>query len=103
MRRLICKSWLVVVAVSSLLLGACSAERSAEHDDQGTEERPDLVGTTMQPATVNDPGFSDTVFVSGLGDGTQMAFAPDGRLFVSRKAGQLRVIKNGALLATPFL
>jgi glucose/arabinose dehydrogenase len=32
-----------------------------------------------------------------------MAFAPDGRLFVCQQGGQLRVIKNGALLATPFV
>ncbi|MEY2494293.1 MAG: hypothetical protein QOJ45_785 [Verrucomicrobiota bacterium] len=32
-----------------------------------------------------------------------MAFAPDGRLFVCLQGGQLRVIKNGALLATPFI
>jgi glucose/arabinose dehydrogenase len=32
-----------------------------------------------------------------------MEFAPDGRLFVCLQAGQLRVIKNGSLLATPFL
>jgi glucose/arabinose dehydrogenase len=32
-----------------------------------------------------------------------MAFAPDGRLFVCQQNGQLRVIKAGALLTTPFL
>lgn len=32
-----------------------------------------------------------------------MTFAPDGRLFVSEKDGALRVIKNGQLLATPFM
>src|SRR5206468_7454416 len=32
-----------------------------------------------------------------------MAFAPDGRLFVCQQGGQLRVIKNGALLPTPFV
>jgi glucose/arabinose dehydrogenase len=32
-----------------------------------------------------------------------MAFAPDGRLFVCQKGGQLRVIKDGVLLATPFV
>ena len=32
-----------------------------------------------------------------------MAFAPDGRLFVCLQTGQLRVIKNGALLANPFV
>ena len=32
-----------------------------------------------------------------------MEFAPDGRLFVNEKEGKLRVIKNGALLPTPFV
>ena len=32
-----------------------------------------------------------------------MAFAPDGRIFVAELGGRLRVIKNGALLATPFV
>jgi glucose/arabinose dehydrogenase len=32
-----------------------------------------------------------------------MAFSPDGRLFVCLQGGQLRVIKNGVLLATPFV
>ena len=34
---------------------------------------------------------------------TAMAFSPDGRLFVCLQGGQLRVIKNGALLPTPFV
>jgi glucose/arabinose dehydrogenase len=32
-----------------------------------------------------------------------MEFAPDGRLFVCLQTGPVRVIKNGSLLATPFL
>jgi glucose/arabinose dehydrogenase len=32
-----------------------------------------------------------------------MEFAPDGRLFVCQQTGQLRIIKNGGLLATPFV
>ena len=49
-------------------------------------------------------GFSDTPsWVSGLSAATSMEFAPDGRLFVTQQTGQLRVIKNGALLTTPFL
>ena len=32
-----------------------------------------------------------------------MEFAPDGRLFVCLQGGQLRVIENGVLLATPFV
>lgn len=32
-----------------------------------------------------------------------MAFAPDGRLFVTEQGGDLRIIKNGTLLDRPFL
>jgi glucose/arabinose dehydrogenase len=47
--------------------------------------------------------FTETLIASGLTNPTAMAFAPDGRLFVAQQNGQLRVVKNGALLATPFL
>jgi glucose/arabinose dehydrogenase len=48
-------------------------------------------------------GFTETQIAGGLSSPTAMDFAPDGRLFVCLQGGQLRVIKNGALLATPFL
>jgi len=34
---------------------------------------------------------------------TRMAFAPDGRIFVAELGGRVRIVKNGALLATPFV
>ncbi|HYE65831.1 MAG TPA: PQQ-dependent sugar dehydrogenase [Pyrinomonadaceae bacterium] len=48
-------------------------------------------------------GFTEVQVASGLSNPTAMALAPDGRLFVCQQEGQLRVIKNGALLSTPFL
>ena len=48
-------------------------------------------------------GFADSTVVSGLSAPTAMAFAPDGRLFVSEQGGAMRVVKNGALLADPFV
>jgi glucose/arabinose dehydrogenase len=57
------------------------------------------IGAATLPA-----GFTESQFGSNLnGTPTAMAFAPDGRLFVCVQSGQLRVIKNGALLATPFV
>ena len=47
--------------------------------------------------------FTETQFATGFSNPTAMAFAPDGRLFVCQQGGQLRVFKNGALLATPFV
>ena len=58
------------------------------------------------PATAaNLPsGFTEEQFGGNLsGSPTAMAFAPDGRLFVCQQGGQLRVIKTGSLLSTPFV
>ena len=49
------------------------------------------------------PGFVETQIASGLDQPTAIAMAPDGRIFVCEQRGRLRVIKNGALLPTPFL
>lgn len=49
-------------------------------------------------------GFAESTFIgAGISRGTAMEFAPDGRLFVAEQGGDLRVIKNGQLLDTPFL
>ena len=46
-------------------------------------------------------GFQQTLFASGLSLPTKMVFSPDGRLFVSEKAGRLKVLDaNGQLLGT---
>jgi hypothetical protein len=62
---------------------------------------------SIEAGTVLDPNFSESVFATdlvNLGNVTAMAWAPDGsnRLFVNRKDGQVRIIKNGMLLSTPF-
>ncbi|WP_236676234.1 PQQ-dependent sugar dehydrogenase [Chryseolinea lacunae] len=54
-------------------------------------------------AQVFPSGFSRVQVASGIGSPTVMAFAPDGRIFVAQQNGALRVIKNGALLTTPFV
>lgn len=47
-------------------------------------------------------GFTDTTVATGLNSPTAMVVAPDGRIFVSQQGGDIRIIKNGALLSTPF-
>ncbi|HKQ52601.1 MAG TPA: PQQ-dependent sugar dehydrogenase, partial [Pyrinomonadaceae bacterium] len=59
--------------------------------------------TTHARAATLPAGFAETLITNELQGPTAMAFAPDGRLFVCQQGGQLRVIKNGTLLATPFL
>src|SRR4051794_8774925 len=61
-------------------------------------------GALQLSAATLPTGFTESQFGSNLnGTPTAMAFAPDGRLFVCLQTGQLRVIKNGALLPTPFV
>jgi glucose/arabinose dehydrogenase len=48
-------------------------------------------------------GFTETGLTGTLSNPTAMTMAPDGRLFVCLQGGSLRVVKNGALLTTPFL
>jgi len=57
---------------------------------------------SINAATV-PTGFTDSTVVTGLNNPTAMALAPDGRIFVCEQGGRLRVIKNGALLPTPFV
>src|SRR5262249_28211115 len=57
-------------------------------------------------STISEPGFSESLVIQNpsLGNPTVLAFAPDGsnRIFVARKTGQVMIVKNGALLATPW-
>jgi len=62
-----------------------------------------LTGASIVKGATVPTGFMDTLVANGLTNPTAMAFAPDGRLFVCEQGGGLRVIKNGALLSTPFL
>lgn len=64
-----------------------------------------LMMMVMRPARAATvpSGFSDIVVATGIQQPTAMQFAPDGRLFVSQQTGALRVVKNGALLAEPFV
>lgn len=48
-------------------------------------------------------GFRSVLVTSGLQSPTAMAFAPDGRLFITEQRGNLRIVDDGTLLTTPFL
>src|SRR5262245_47967074 len=48
-------------------------------------------------------GYQSTTIATGLSQPAGLGSSPDGRVFVVEKTGKLRVIKNGALLPTPFI
>src|SRR5690349_6831642 len=60
-----------------------------------------MAALPLAAATV-PAGFTDVSLFNVAGP-TALAFTPDGRLLVTTQGGDLRVYKNGALLATPAL
>jgi glucose/arabinose dehydrogenase len=61
------------------------------------------VGSIARGAIL-DSNFTETPFASVGSELTGMAWAPDGsgRLFITKKAGDVVIVKDGTLLATPF-
>jgi putative heme-binding domain-containing protein len=57
-----------------------------------------IAGTLTLP-----PGFKAAIVATGLTGATSFEVAPDGRIFVCEQTGALRIIKNGRLLAEPFV
>jgi glucose/arabinose dehydrogenase len=70
---------------------------SATDDDPGQPTNAAPARSAQPP-----PGFT-TEAVRGIKDPTGMVAAPDGRLFVTQQTGEIRVVKDGALLADPFV
>lgn len=87
--------YLLVGVAAALVLGACMQTSAPA---RGGEEGRLAVALATVPAS-----FSDVQVAEGLANPTLMALAPDGRIFVSEQAGKIRIIKNGVLLAAPFL
>src|SRR5436309_1821598 len=61
------------------------------------------LGSLHLSAAILPDGFSEVLLATGLSSPTAMELAPDGRIFVCQKEGQLLVIKNESLLAAPFV
>lgn len=66
-----------------------------------------LLMLALMPASAQAPrlpaGFTETIYEGGLSAPTSMAFAPDGRLFVTQQGGAVKVIDaGGTLLGTNF-
>ncbi|MFA5853449.1 MAG: PQQ-dependent sugar dehydrogenase [Patescibacteria group bacterium] len=63
------------------------------------------IAATFSTATPPEGTFQlDNAYITGLASPTAMAYAPDGRLFITEQAGSVRIVTpEGQLLPTPFL
>ncbi len=86
------RRWPVVLtAVAGLVAAAVSAGAA-----------PVPTAAPAPVAAVAPAGFTDTI-VTSLANPTGMAWTPDGRMLVTQDSGQLRVLRDGVLLAKPAL
>ncbi|HEY0714453.1 MAG TPA: PQQ-dependent sugar dehydrogenase, partial [Polyangia bacterium] len=88
------------------MIGLCAAFGAVSCSSGQPEPPPEREAIPIEThsAAVTVPsGLVDESYATGIDSPTQMEFAPDGRLFVSEQRGRLRVVKNGATLATPFV
>lgn len=58
---------------------------------------------SRQLLTVLPDGFTDSVVAQNFGLPTAMDVLPDGRVLIAAQDGRLQVVKNGALLSSPFV
>ncbi len=63
------------------------------------------LGTALSPqaASALPPGFVDTCILCDWNRAIGLAFAPDGRLFVSERDGRVWIVENGVKAATPLI
>jgi uncharacterized repeat protein (TIGR03806 family) len=83
------------LAFLALLFGCSLGCSSGEVESGAIEE--------VTQSIVLNAGFQHQIVATGLNQPTAMEIAPDGRIFVAQQTGQVKVIKNGALLATSFV
>lgn len=81
----------IIAIVSLVAISIISI--SCSDDDGNTPGNPDN----------NDDGLEVATLAEGLDTPWQFAFAPDGRIFVTERPGQIRVIENGTLREEPYM
>jgi glucose/arabinose dehydrogenase len=79
---------------------ACDGSTNPPPDSPGPEEPPPT-GDTFTAGDGTD--FLVEVYARNLVVPWAMAFAPDGRVFVTERPGRVRIIRNNEVLSTPAL
>ncbi|GAB4517265.1 MAG: PQQ-dependent sugar dehydrogenase [Amphiplicatus sp.] len=94
-----------LLAASAFALAACSNEQAASSDaaQRGAKGGgdPALQTTLAEPAPEGARALNVEILAEGLVNPWCVAFLPDGTILVTERAGRLRVIRDGALVAEP--
>ncbi|MEK3875780.1 MULTISPECIES: PQQ-dependent sugar dehydrogenase [unclassified Paenibacillus] len=105
--RLLSRTCLLRVTLVLLmtLLSACtSAAKEDKLEENGAEGSPQVNAQPDEaPGASPDFPYTAQTLASGLEVPWEMAFAPDGRIFITERTGSLRVMENGKLRDAPLL
>jgi aldose sugar dehydrogenase len=85
----------VMILILVLAGAACGGDKDPES--------PPAPSPTETFTAADGTRFSVQVVLTGLEIPWSLAFAPDGRLFITERPGRVRIVQNGALLPTPAL
>lgn len=83
-------------ALLMILFTACALPSATTSSTPTT-----TISTT--PAPTGSPQMNIDVYVTDLEVPWAIAFAPDGRIFVTERPGRIRIIENGRLLDEPWM
>ncbi len=91
--------------ISNVLVNGSSVGAVSNYSFSNVNSNQTIAASFVSTSTPAEGTFQiNNNFITGLTNPTAMAFAPDGRLFVTEQAGAVRIITpEGQLLATPFL
>jgi glucose/arabinose dehydrogenase len=89
----------LVLLASGLAGGAAAPATSATARPPADPAATKTAPATLTPAAV-PPGFTQRTVVRGLAGGTDMAFAPGGRLFITLKGGVVRLQRSTGTVGT---
>jgi glucose/arabinose dehydrogenase len=92
---------LVLCLGGALLLAACDSDENPMTPPSDPPPASCAAGTPV-PGT---PALTTVLVTRGLGSPVDLQVPPGerGRLFVVEQAGRIRIVRNGAVIATPFL
>jgi aldose sugar dehydrogenase len=67
------------------------------------ETTPATLASPSIPPGTPSPALKVEEFITGLNVPWEMAFSPDGRIFITERAGTIRIIRDGKLSADPWM
>ncbi|WP_010270280.1 PQQ-dependent sugar dehydrogenase [Paenibacillus senegalensis] len=88
--------WTIWLAALAILCAGCSFSAPDESGEgMGTPS------SELEPALANGIPYTIETLAENLDVPWEMAFAPDGRIFLTERSGQIRIIKDDQLLEAP--